>query len=86
MVMILTYLIPNRSRKGGGTPIVDVVPEPVESSWGQSDDSRLEPPLRSSDWPGNRRAWLRSRGDEKKDSRLLSRALAALMGRLAVYT
>lgn len=25
--MILTYLIPNRSRKGGRTPIVDVVPD-----------------------------------------------------------
>lgn len=85
--MSLTYLIPNRSRKGGRTPIVEVVPDLVESSWSQSDDSWQEPhSLRGSDWPGNRRVWLRSRRDVKQDSRLLSRALSALMGPLAVYT
>lgn len=36
---ILTYSVPNRSRKGGGTPIVDVVSELVESSWGHSDNN-----------------------------------------------
>lgn len=52
MLMILTYLIPNRSRKGGGTPIVDVVSDLVGSSWGQW-DSHLEPhALQGSDWSG----------------------------------
>ena len=41
--MTLTYLVPNRGRKGGGTPIVDVVAEGVGSSWGQADDSLWEP-------------------------------------------
>lgn len=41
--MILTYLISNRSRKGGGTLIVDVVSELVESSWGHSDSNVQEP-------------------------------------------
>lgn len=38
-LMILTYLIPNRSRKGGGSFIVDAVLEWVESSWGRSDNN-----------------------------------------------
>lgn len=35
MLMILTYSIPNRTRKGGGSLIVDAILERVESSWGQ---------------------------------------------------
>lgn len=65
--MTLTYLVPNRGRKGGGTPIVDVVAEGVGSSWGQADDSLWEPqPLQVCDWPGSCRAWLRSRRDVER--------------------
>lgn len=65
--MTLTYLIPNRSRKGGGTPIVDVAAEGVGSSWGQADNSLGEPqPLQGSDGSGGCRAWLRSGRDAER--------------------
>lgn len=74
--MILTYLISNRSRKGGGALIVDVVSELVESSWGHSDSNMQEPhSLQGTNRPGNCKAWLRSRGDVKTDNKLPPRAL-----------
>lgn len=74
--MILTYSILNRSRKGGGAVIVDVVSELVESSWGHSDSNVQEPhSLQATNWAGNCRAWLRSRGDVKRNNRLPPRFL-----------